>query len=116
MIQDVINVIKEREFHNSRKIFAYFDGKLNFCEEVGLSHHEWLVGGNLFCDMVFNDLVRGYVDSEGVYFYKGDFETDEYTERIASSCLNYFDNNLPIYCGLIKGEVGDKWKPIKSLR
>lgn len=116
MIQDAITAIKEKEFHNNRRIFAYYDGKLNFCEEVGLSHHEWLVGGRLFCDFVFNDLVRGYVDSEGVYFYRGDFQTDEYTENTAKSCLSYFDENLPVYCGVFKGEIGEKWKPIYQIR
>lgn len=116
MIQDAIIAIKEKEFHNNRRIFAYFNGGLIFCEETGLSHYEWLVGGGLFCDLVFNDLVRGYVDSEGVYFYRGDFQTDEYTESIAKSCLGYFGDTLPVYCGLIKGEIGEKWKPVKQIR
>lgn len=106
----------ELKFRLSRKIFAYFDGALTFCDKIGLSHHDWLVGGGLFCDFVFNELVRGYVDSEGVYFYMGDYQTNKYVEKIAESCKGYFDEELPIYCGLEKGKVGEKWRPFKRLR
>lgn len=106
----------ELRFHLSRRIFAYFDGKLNFCDKIGLSHHEWLVDGGLFCDFVFEEMVRGYVDDSGVYFYMGDFNTDEYVEKVAKSCEGYFDKDLPIYCGLKKGKVGERWKPITRVR
>lgn len=105
-----------REFHNSRKIFAIFDDKLNWCEKTGLSHHEWLVGGNIFCEEVFNDLVRGFEDEEGIYFYSGEFETNEYVEDMAKSWMNSISTEKPVYCGMIKGKVGEKWKPIKTIR
>lgn len=106
----------EAQFHNSRRIFAIFDGKLNWCPDSGLSHHEWLVDRSIVCDMVFQDLVRGYEDDEGIYFYTGDFETSEYVEDVAKSWMNSISETKPVYCGLEKGKVGDKWKPIKAIR
>lgn len=106
---------KTRDFHNSRTIFAYYDDKLNFCTEKGLSHYEWLVGRGLFSDVVFEELVRGYQDETGVYFYAGEFETNSYVEDVAMSCVSCFDKGTPIYCGLIVGREGERWKPVKRL-
>lgn len=105
----------EQEFHNQRRAFAIFDDKLNWCPK-GLSHKEWLVGGNLFDEAQFSELVRGFVDETGVYFYSGDFETNEYVEDVAKSWMNSIDKDLPVYCGVYKSRIGERWKPKKKIR
>lgn len=107
----------EKEFHSQRKAFAIVDMKLQWCEEA-LSHHEWLVKGGIISEEEFNDTIRGYVDKTGIYFYIGDFETSTMVEIIARAWMNHIDVNpsKPVYCGLIKGEVGERWKPIKRIR
>ena len=104
----------EQEFHNQRKAFAIFDDKLNWCP-YGLSHYEWLVDSGLFQESVFNTLVRGYVDETGIYFYQGDFKTNAYVEDVAKSWYTSIDSNKPVYCGVYKGDIGERWKPIKQI-
>lgn len=105
----------EKEFHNHRDAFAIFDDKLNWCPK-GLSHYEWLVDSDMFQEIQFNEIVRGYTDETGIYFYQGDFETNDYVEVIARSWMNSIDKEKPVYCGVVKGEVGERWKPIKQIR
>ena len=66
-------------------------------------------------ETVFNELVRGYVDDTGIYFYSGDFETNEYVEKTAKSWYSSIDTNKPVYCGVNKGIVGERWIPIKRI-
>ena len=106
----------EQEFHNQRDAFAIFDDRLNWCPK-GLSHYDWLVKGGLISEYIFNtELIRGYVDNTGIYFYQGDFTTNDYVETVAKSWLSMFDSDLPAYCGVIKGEVGERWKPMVKIR
>ena len=107
----------EREFHSQRRAFAIFDDKLNWNPDNFYTHHEWLVGTGLFSEAQFEDLVRGYTDDTGIYFYQGsNFETNEYVEDIAKSWMNSIDTSKPVYCGVTKGKVGDRWLPIKQIR
>lgn len=107
----------EREFHSQRRAFAIFDDKLNWNPDNFYTHHEWLVGTGLFSEAQFEDLVRGYTDDTGIYFYQGsNFETNEYVEDIAKSWMNSIDINKPVYCGVVRGKVGDRWLPIKKIR
>lgn len=105
----------EKEFHTVRKAFAYYDGKLNWCPS-GLSHYEWLVDGGILQEAQFDDIVRGYTYNGAIYFYSGDFETNEYVEDIAKMLCNSIDMTSPVYCGLVKGKIGDQWEPIKRIR
>lgn len=106
----------EQEFHNQRKAFAIIDGKLTWCPK-GLSHKEWLVDTGIISQYAFdNELVRGYMDDTGIYFYQGDFKNNDYVEIVARSWLCKFDQTLPVYCGVIKGKVGERWRPVKRIR
>ena len=42
--------------------------------------------------------------------------TDKYIEEMAKSWCNSIDKSLPVYCGLEKGKVGERWKPITKIR
>lgn len=106
---------KEQEYHNSRTTFAIMDGNIHYGPK-GLSHKDWLVGRGIISEDAYNEIVRGYFDDSGIYFYQGNFETNDLVENTARTVANQFDNNLPIYCGCIIGEIGEKWKPIKQLR
>lgn len=109
-------IMTEQEFHNQRKAFAIIDGKLTWCPK-GLSHKEWLVDTGIMSQYVFdNELVRGYMDDTDIYFYQGDFKTNDYVELVARSWLCKFDQTLPVYCGVIKGKVGERWRPVKRIR
>lgn len=105
----------EQEFHNQRVAFAIFDDKLHTCYD-GLSHYDWLVKGGLISEGQFNDIVRGFMDSTGIYFYQGGFETNEYVEDMALSWYSTLHSTLPVYCGMIKGAVGERWKPVKCVK
>lgn len=48
------------------------------------------------------------MDSTGIYFYQGDFETNEYVEDMALSWYSTLHPTLPVYCGMIKGNVGNR--------
>ena len=107
----------EQEFHSQRKAFAIFDDKLNWSPDNLCSHREWLVDSDLFDEAQFEDLVRGYIDETGIYFYQGtNFETNEYVEDIAKSWMNSINTTSPVYCGVVKGNIGERWKPIKKIR
>ena len=101
----------------TKKIFAIFDDKLNWCPSSFYTHHEWLVETGLFDEAQFEDLVRGYVNSNGIYFYQGsDFETSEYVEDMAKSWMNSIDSKLPVYCGVVKDDSSGQWRPLKQIR
>lgn len=107
----------EREFHSQRRAFAIFDDKLNWNPHNFYTHHEWLVDTGLFSEAQFEDLVRGYTDDTGIYFYQGsNFETSKYVEDVAKSWMNSIDTNKPVYCGVVRGKVGDRWLPIKKIK
>lgn len=106
---------KEQLYHNSRITFAIIDNKLQF-GPLGLSHAEWLIGLLGMNMYQFNKVIRGYYNSTGIYFYQGNFETNNKVELAALNFADKIDSNLPIYCGCIVGEVGEYWKPIKQLR
>ncbi len=106
---------KEQIYHNSRTIFAIINDSLRY-GPLGFSHADWLIGQLDMSVNTFNETIRGYVDESGIYFYQGDFETNDKVETTALRYADLINKELPIYCGCIKGEVGEKWKPIKKLR
>ena len=117
------NKKREIEFHRNRRMFAIVEGKLFIApENISLSHGEWIRSENLLDDSSnINDLVRGFIDSEGVYFYKGeDFSIDEKSEKIFFRKLKEIierleiDSNTHIFGGMVKQEKLGKWPPKKD--
>lgn len=67
-------------------MFAVKDGILYLASEnVSYSHAKWfeLKGWmNSNDDQIMNEIIRGFVDKDGVYFYKGyDFKVDSKSEK-----------------------------------
>lgn len=106
---------KEQIYHNSRTTFAIINDTIKI-GPVGLSHADWLIGRLLLTENEFNSIVRGYYTDTEIYFYQGAFETNKLVESTARKFADRINRNASVFCGCIKGEVGEKWKPIKQLR
>lgn len=110
----------EKEFHNNREAFAYIptNGKnmITFCSTPGLSHKEWLIDRLGYSEDEFNKIIRGFKDETGVYFYVGNFETNERVEDIAKSYKEFYSGVQRVFCGMIPGKIGERWKPIKEIK
>lgn len=113
----------EKEFHKSRLMWAFVDGKIywTFSE---LGHRKWLE--TQIKAFNFDNITRGYikatdnVDIVNIVAYKANFESvyltwKQYYTLIWLANLNYSFKELHIYNhGLTPGEIGETWKPIGS--
>lgn len=104
----------EKEFHKQRLAFAIINNEIH-TSSAGLSHKEWLIGENLISENEFDDIIRGFIDETGIYFYQGDFEQNEDVQKAARKYGPILAPNSPIYCGMHKGEIGERWTPIIHL-
>jgi hypothetical protein len=113
---------KVRNYHASRRMFVIKGGDLIMAEKgIEDSHAQWFkkMGWMNEDDMSFMDRVtRGYVDSSGVYFYKGyNFDVDkESKEEIMSHLQDLveqlsIDPSLHLFGGKIKQEQAGDWPP-----
>lgn len=114
---------KVDKFHKNRRIFAIIDNILYIAPvDTTFSHLEWLEHERLLKTINKNldNIIRGFVDCDGLYFYEGDFAINKRAEYGIFKHLNdlinklRIDKNFHIYGGFIKGEVGQKWLPIKD--
>ncbi|MFL8710906.1 hypothetical protein Q3304_09070 [Clostridioides sp. GD02377] len=112
----------EKELHKSRIAFAILKDKIIYLANSEMSHKEWLITSKLIEEKEFNEIIRGYIKHNNIYFYKGDFLTDKSVENSALEyCFKiHKENNLKfpakIYCGMQKGKIGIEWKPKKLLK
>lgn len=118
---------KVEGFHKSRIMFAIKNDILYIHKETTeMSHYEWFKELGWITDnneeSIINEVLRGYVDSEGVYFYRGfEYEASEDDVKLFIRnilCLDDrigIDGNLPVFAGVIKGEIGEKFKPKKFI-
>lgn len=108
--------LKEKEFHFKRKMFAYFpnENKMTFSPQTMLGHKEWICDKLGYSKEEFNNMIRGFEDEDGVYFYIGDFKVNN---KVENAAYEYKISNpeKKVYCGMIPGEIGEKWKPIKEV-
>lgn len=112
-----------REFHMSRIMFAIKDDMLYVhTDKTEMSHFEWFISlGWINAENekdIINSVLRGYVDASGVYFYRGsDFNATEEDAKLFIRFLIFLDDkvgidsNLPVYAGVIKSNIGEKFKP-----
>lgn len=112
---------EEMEFHKERIAFAIINKELLFLENSTMSHEQWLVETGIITNLEFDEITRGFVKDNEVYFYKGDFETSEKVEKDSLIYLNsvcvYCKIPIPnvVYCGMNKGAVGTLWTPIVEI-
>lgn len=118
----------EKTFHRSRKMFAIKDNTLYVnTRETDKSHSEWFreMGWTRNGDTdaeILGAVLRGYVDSTGVYAYRGiefgAFSSDEalllrHLPPLAKELG--IPHDMPVHLGLIKGQIGEKFKPDKLM-
>ena len=79
-----------------------------------MGHKEWLGKG-------WKTVVRGYVDSTGIYFYRGEnYGVDRGVREAASSHANKIrdvqeDKTLRVFCGVEVGPVGERWEATEEI-
>lgn len=111
----------ELEFHRQRRMF-YIIGDLMMTGVEGdeRGHREWMKDEG--DEDSFDEAIRGYVDSTGVYAYKGrdfslspaalsDFEA-QFPALVEKMNL---DADLPVYAGVVPGRIGTRWEGRKKL-
>ena len=116
---------KVKDFHKKRRMFVIKDNTLYFApENVTYSHAEWFELEGWISpqeDKSLNELTRGFVDSDGVYFYKGyDFVVNQDSERTFFKHLSGIvkkldlDTQMHVYGGMIRQKKAGKWAPRKD--
>jgi len=113
------------ELHRNRRMFAIKEDKLYLAPlHAEYTHAKWFEKLGWITkenDKAMDELVRGFIDSTGIYFYKGyDFSYDKEAEKIILKNLNKIINLLHLsketclFGGLVKQKIPGKWKPIKE--
>ncbi len=117
---------KTKRFHESRRMFCIYQGKLVIAEpNLPYSHAVWFQKNGWMSeqeDNLMNEIVRGCIDKEGnVYFYAGyDFQINNQIELILFSHLSELVEILKlrpdakIFGGSINQKAGAKWLPRKE--
>ncbi|MBQ2640258.1 MAG: hypothetical protein IJF92_05835 [Bacilli bacterium] len=104
---------------NSRILFMIIDNQVMYLENSNMDHKEWYESLNLNIED-FDNVVRGFIMNNMIIFYKGFFNYDNETIRMAEKfypdikkSLN--NPNLEVYCGIVPGKPGQKWEPILKI-
>ncbi len=110
----------ERDFHINRIAFIIVDNEIKYLRNSSLSHKEWCLSLGI-SDESYNNLVRGYIKDNEIVYYQGDFKYNDYVIKVCTDTYERVakDNNLKdysVYCGVIKGKIGEKWKPILKVK
>jgi hypothetical protein len=109
----------ERDWHRTRRMFVFHNNKLiiaGLLDDRG--HREWFASeGWAFA---YEHDVRGFYDETGVYLYRGaDYRCDAEVEQTVEYDGSLFEGivaaGTPIYGGMVPGEMGVRWQPIKQL-
>jgi hypothetical protein len=114
-----------KDFHSNRRMFAIKDDKLFIAKpNVSFSHARWFEMEGWIKgpeDSMMNKIVRGFVNDEGIYFYKGyDFSVDVQSENVMAMHLEQLveltsiDVKKHLYGGMIKQNAPGKWPPRKD--
>ncbi|MBN2881546.1 hypothetical protein JXM83_05855 [Candidatus Woesearchaeota archaeon] len=104
-----------KQFHEKRRMFAIKDNKLYWGRKnTTNSHAQWFdkKGWDI------KEILRGYIDDTGIYFYRGlNFTIKKTDIEIIKQFLNKMQtkltlkNNTKIYGGMIKQKSESKWPP-----
>ena len=106
----------ESEFHRQRRMFYInFDDRLILApRNIPLSHQEWM-------GKEWESLVRGYVDSTGIYFYLGKEHRGGRSVKIVArrhlpTIFRVLGVRDMIHIGVRKGAVGERWEPLETFQ
>lgn len=110
----------EINFHKERIAFIIYNNEIKYLENSSMSHEEWCTSLGID-NNTFMKLVRGYIMNNEIVYYQGDFE---YNEEVINTCIDTYEqiasyNNLvdySVYCGVLKGKIGEVWKPILKVK
>lgn len=105
----------EKELHTSRIAFMIINDEILYLINSEMSHKEWYTSLNLNLDN-FDNIVRGYVKNNKIFYYKGDFTYDEEVINTAKKTMNQIRNetnniNAEVYVGINKGKPNEEWEP-----
>lgn len=126
-VKNTINIHKKiLNIHKKRVMIAVISDNIHTLANSEISHMEWFIRKGWIkdeADTRFNEIIRGYIDSTGVYLYKADFTTDDELEnwvisnreRINDIAEKIVKTGTKVYCGLIKGKLGEKYPPDKFM-
>ena len=109
----------EKKFHTSRVAFMYINDEILYLENSSMGHIDWYKSLG-YDENNFNNIVRGYYKNGRIIFYKGDFIYDDETiicaEKIYKDIMvKVNDMDAEVWVGVLKGEVGKEWEPIKRI-
>lgn len=112
--------MNEEIFHTKRVAFLILGDEIKYLKNSTLSHFEWCKELGISKD-IYDSLVRGYAYNGDIVYYTGEFK---YDERVINTALNTYQkiaNHLDmkdysVYCGVLKGKVGEIWKPILKIK
>ena len=101
---------------SDRILFMIIDNEVKYLENSTMDHREWYKSLNLDIDK-FDNIIRGFIMNNKIIFYKGFFNYDNETIKVAeyfypSIKEKYNNPNLEVYCGVVPGKPGEKWEPI----
>lgn len=110
---------EERTWHRSRRMLVFIDHSLHVAppwDERG--HREWFAEAGWA--NAYENNVRGFYDSTGLYLYKGaDYRCDDDVRRAVRNNMDLIScqvpAGLPVYGGMIPGLMGQRWEPIERL-
>ena len=112
-----------KEMHRKRRMYMIFLDAVHVAPDaMRCSHADWFKRKKWDVNMLMRSSVRGYVDDDGVYFYRGwDFKYDNVGEHIALKHLTTLvekldvDVSLHLYGGKIRTDEGEVWPNDRDL-
>ena len=108
----------ERNYHESRIMFAILNNNIHYLDGDKRGHLEWLRNDFNITDSEFNEITRGYIRDGTIAVYKG-FEFSAVSKKSLINTVNLIIrefnldlNEYIIFNGVLVGNIGEIWKPL----
>mgnify|MGYP006348243987 CR=1 FL=1 len=108
----------ERNYHESRIMFAILNNNLHYLDGDKRGHLEWLRNDFNITDGEFNEITRGYIRNGTIAVYKG-FKFSAVSKKSLINTINLIIrefnldlNEYIIFNGVLVGNIGEIWKPL----
>ena len=108
----------ERNYHESRIMFAILNNNIHYLDGDKRGHLEWLRNDFNITDSEFNEITRGYIRNGTIAVYKG-FEFSAVSKKSLINTVNLIIrefnldlNEYTIFNGVLVGNIGEIWKPL----